>query len=269
MPIDTSSYYPEVPGQDDRDDSYSLNNREGDLFGNSSSSSPYVTIPKYVIPPETPLPLKPQPFWEKFVERFSEIMSWLLVPLMMPVYGIMLSFGLSILEVIPIGMRVVFTIIIFGIDVAVPMLLIYILKKFGMIDDVGLNGRKERLIPYIITIICYLISGWFVWFKGAPVWLSLFFVGGALAGGINLLVNFAWKISAHSAGIAGIVALLIMIVREGSPRPEIFGWIIASIVVAGLLGTARVWLGRHTVWQVLAGYAVGFLSVFAVMAIWG
>ena len=44
--------------------------------------------------------------------------------------------------------------------------------------------------------------------------------------------------------------------------PELFGWLIAPIIVSGLLGSARVWLGRHTVWQVLAGYAVGFCSVF-------
>ena len=58
------------------------------------------------------------------------------------------------------------------------------------------------------------------------------------------------------------MALLICIEKDGFARPELFGWLIASIIVSGLLGSARVWLGRHTVWQVLAGYAVGFCSVF-------
>ena len=40
----------------------------------------------------------------------------------------------------------------------------------------------------------------------------------------------------------------------------IIGLLIA-IGLSGILGTARVWLGRHTAWQVIAGYAVGFLSV--------
>lgn len=40
-------------------------------------------------------------------------------------------------------------------------------------------------------------------------------------------------------------------------------WIAASIIMAGLLGSARVWLGRHTLLQVLAGTAVGFLSVWS------
>ena len=39
------------------------------------------------------------------------------------------------------------------------------------------------------------------------------------------------------------------------------------MVLSGLLGSARIWLGRHTVWQVVAGYAVGFCSVFFLMMV--
>lgn len=268
MPIDTSSYYPEVPGSGEGNDSFSLNRTEGGLFGPSKPTSP---------PPPPPAPENNgkqendskdvPPVGRKATDRVAEILSWIFVPLLMPVYGLILAFSLSILDVAPMGMRVVFTLIVFGIDVVVPMVLIYFLKRFGIVDDLGLNGRKERLVPYIITIVCYLATAWFICYKGAPLWLGLFFVGGALAGGVNLVVNFWWKISAHSAGIAGIVALLIRIVRDGSPEPEIFTWILLSIVAAGLLGSARVWLGRHTVWQVFAGYAVGYVCVFFLMGL--
>ncbi|MDE5807941.1 MAG: hypothetical protein K2H76_07460, partial [Muribaculaceae bacterium] len=62
--------------------------------------------------------------------------------------------------------------------------------------------------------------------------------------------------------IAGIVALLIRIMHNGPAQPSLFVWIIIWVALSGLLGSARVWLGRHTPAQVLAGYAVGFLSVF-------
>ncbi|MDE6804392.1 MAG: hypothetical protein K2J29_07160, partial [Muribaculaceae bacterium] len=133
--------------------------------------------------------------------------------------------------------------------------------------DIGLNGRKERLLPYIITILCLGATAWFMSLKGAPLWMSMFFIGGAVAGIINFAVNFYWKISAHSAGIAGIVAMLIRIMRDGFPEPSTFSWLIAVILLSGLLGAARVWLGRHTAGQVLAGYAVGFCSVFFITLI--
>ncbi len=100
-----------------------------------------------------------------------------------------------------------------------------------------------------------------MWYKGAPMWLVMFFGGGAVAGAINLLINFRWKISAHAAGVAGVVALLIRIIRDGLPQDGAFLWLLIAIGLSGILGTARVWLGRHTAWQVIAGYAVGFLSV--------
>lgn len=265
MKIDTSSYYPEVPGGE----GYSLNNRPGSLFGEKpkaeeEKSDDSENIPQ---PPEdpqyAPKPDRevPESDVEKAVSGVAHFLSWVLVPLMMPVYGLMLAFGLSILDVAPMGMRVYFTLIVAGINVLLPMLFVVILKKMGLVQDLGLNGRKERLIPYIITIVCLVGTAVFMYFKGAPHWLVFFFAGGAVGGVVNMIVNFWWKISAHAAGIAGIVALLIRIAREGSPQPELFVWLVITIGVAGLLGSARVWLGRHTVWQVMAGFAVGFCSV--------
>lgn len=272
MPIDTSSYYPEVPSPDG--DGYSLNNRPGGLFGSSEEKPGHEESPTPPQNPESvPSPSKhqnkddEQSDAERVVSIFSNIISWLFVPLMMPVYGLILAFGLSILDLTPMRQRVVYTLIVAGINVLIPFILIGLLKKLKMIDDIGLNGQKERLIPYIITVVTFGVTAWFMSVKGAPLWLSMFFAGGALAALVNLIINFKWKISAHAAGIAGIVALLIRIAKDGSPEPELFFWLIMSIVMAGLLGSARVWLGRHTVWQVVAGYAVGFCSVFFLMAI--
>lgn len=267
MAIDTSSYYPEVPSPDGKDDAFSLNNRNVGLFGDEAGKEPDKDPqpkPESPTPPPVPRNAKDdeESAWEKVVTGISNLLSWILVPLLMPVYGLILAFGLSILDITPMGMRVGFTLIVAGICVFVPMLLILLLKRLGFIEDIGLNGRKERLIPYIITITSFGITAWFMAVKGAPLWLTLFFAGGAAAALINTVVNFWWKISAHAAGIAGIVALLIRIEKDGSAEPELFFWLILTIALTGLLGSARVWLGRHTVWQVLAGYAVGFCCVF-------
>lgn len=267
MAIDTSSYYPEVTSPDGRDDNFSLNNRKCGLFGEPKEPEPEPGNN----PPEEQK-TAPDPIHtskddekspgEKITDAISHFLSWVLVPLLMPVYGLMLAFGLSILDVAPIRMRFAFTMIVAGICVLVPMVLVLLLKRMGMIEDVGLNGRKERFLPYVITFLCFGATAWFMAAKGAPLWLSLFFAGGALATLICTVVNFWWKISAHAAGIAGVVALLIRIEKDGSAEPELFFWLILVIILTGLLGSARVWLGRHTVWQVLAGYAVGFCSVF-------
>ena len=269
MPIDTSSYYPEVPDPNgEREDS--VNKNHTSLFGDSPVIEEIIIEEKVEdTPPSAPQPIEPghPSVWEKVADFCSHAISWLLVPLIMPVVGILFIFRLSILDVIPAGMQVAVIFVILGINFVAPMLLIYLLKMFGLVDDVGLNGQKERMIPYIITALCYGASAWFVASRGAPVWVAMFFCGGAAASLINMAINFKWKISAHAAAIAGIVALLIRLQRDVAVEPKLFVWLLITVGAAGLLGTARVWLGRHTVWQVLAGYLVGFCAVFFLMYI--
>ena len=204
---------------------------------------------------------------ERFITRCSNLISWIFVPLLMPVYGIILIFSLSFLSYAPFHTKLVFTFIVFGANFLVPMILVLLLKKMKVIDDIGLNGRRERLIPYIITIVCLSATGLFLYFKMAPLWVAMFYAGGALAALINLIINFRWKISAHAAGIAGVVAMLIQVIKEGPSSDGMVWWIVGAIVTAGLLGSARIWLGRHTLMQVLAGSAVGFLSVWTLSLI--
>ncbi len=282
MPIDTSSYYPEVP-DGDREYGPSLNRPGRGLFGDPEPSEPAPaeamsvdTRQRESVSADSAEESGKNAYgcdrrndkdsgksqWEITADWIGNILSWLLVPILMPVYGIIIIFGLSILDIVPMGTRLVFTSVVFGINVVIPLLSFFVMKKMGIVDDIGLNERKERLMPYIITILCMGGTFLFMYQKGAPLWVSMFFSGGAAAGLVNLLVNFRWKISAHAAGIAGVVALLIRIIKDGYPEPAIFTWLIIAIILSGMMGSARVWLGRHTVWQVLAGYAVGFCSVF-------
>ena len=267
MPIDTSSYYPEVEGPEGPRKEDSLNGLHDSLFGPAAAVKE--VKPEDLQEENHFLPASPEKEsgLEKLADNISHFLSWVLVPILMPVYGILFIFRLSILDVIPANLQTAVTFVIAGINFFAPMLLIFLLKLIGVVQDVGLNGQKERLIPYIITALCYGGSAWFVASRGAPVWVAMFFCGGVVASLVNMAINFKWKISAHAAAIAGVVALLIRLQRDVAVEPQLFTWLIITVGAAGLLGSARVWLGRHTVWQVLAGYAVGFCSVFFMMYI--
>lgn len=207
-------------------------------------------------------PDRPETSAEHAVTIASNIISWMMVPVLMPVYGIILILWLSILSYAPTGPRIGFTLVVAAINLGIPAIMFPLLKKLGFIQDIGLNGRTERLIPYCIVILCMLGTAWFLYSKGFPIWAVMFYAGGAATGLIELMVNLKWKISAHAAGIAGLVALLIRMTHEALPLPELFVWQLIAILCAGLCGTARLWLRRHTLGQILAGYTVGFCCVY-------
>lgn len=202
--------------------------------------------------------------WNEMFTRLSNVISWVLVPMLVTVWATMMIFGLSSLDSVPSGAKTIFTLIVFGFTAVIPMGLVLLLKSMKVIDDIGLNGRKERFIPYLIMIASYFGTAVFFWVKGAPSWMWLFYVGGGVAAIINMFINFSWKISAHSTAMAGVVAMLLVINRDGLPHVDLTWWMVGTVVLTGLLGTARIWLGRHTLGQVMAGYAVGFASVYLI-----
>ena len=262
MKLDTSSYYPEPYLNDDDDKDESTPSADKVTVVGAETQDKAVDLPDDSGYDNEPDRSQPPTSFEKFTDGVATLVSWILVPLLMPVYGVLLSFHTSIRHFTPFHVKLSFVLITLAFTLALPSLLVILLKKIGVVKDIGLNRRRERLIPYIITFVSMAGTGVFMYFKGAPMWLVMFFGGGAVAGLVNLTVNFWWKISAHAAGIAGVVALMIRIINDGYPLDNAFGWMIASIILAGLMGSSRVWLGRHTVWQVLAGYTVGFSSVF-------
>jgi membrane-associated phospholipid phosphatase len=265
MKLDTSSYYPKS-NLDDVEEEI-----EAQEAAEKAAETDAATIP--VPAEEDPeydedavrddIGMEDIPQYEsRIIDGVSRFLSWVLVPLMMPIYGIILAFNFSILSYVSPVQKLVFTVIVAAFNLLIPSLAVLIMKHLGLIKDVGLNHRRERTLPYIVTILCMAATGVFLYYKGAPMWLAMFFGGGTLAGIFELLINFRWKISAHSAGIAGVVALLLRIMQDGVPQSGLLTCFMVAIALSGLLGSARIWLGRHTIWQVAGGYAVGFCSVY-------
>lgn len=201
------------------------------------------------------------------IGMIAAIISWIATPLMIPVYGMILIFSLSIMMFTPLESKLLVVGIVFGVNAILPVLLFCMLKFFGIIEDVALNRQNERAIPYVIMIICYLATAFFLYTRHAPLWVVMFFAGGSVAGIVNLIVNKWWKISAHAAAAAGLVAMLVRMDAVGLPQTDVIPWIVSAIIFAGLLCSSRVYLRRHTLGQVLAGSAVGYCGVYCCMLV--
>ena len=196
------------------------------------------------------------------MKKISEILSAVFSPLLVPTYGMVLAAFLTILRMLPSNLLWTAIGITFVITCLVPVSAIVALYRSGVIKDPALNNRTELFIPYGVVVLCYLGCGFFFYKASAPFWLPMFFAGGALATVISTVVNCWWKISAHAAAMGGLVALVFRIVASHYALFNMNVWLSGVIIAAGLVMTARVYLSRHTLWQVLAGCANGFLCVY-------
>lgn len=198
------------------------------------------------------------------MKRLSQILSALFSPLLMPTYAVILSLFFTVLALVPAPVKWTVTGVSFAITCLVPLVAIIALHRLGLVKDPGLNDRNERLIPYAVAALSYGACAIYLRNAHAPEWLWLFMVGAMVATVVCTVINRWWKISAHLTAMGGLTALSFRILdlRLEGPGVNFMLVAMAAVLLTGLVGTARIYLGRHTLWQVVAGAANGFVCVY-------
>ena len=205
----------------------------------------------------------------KFIAGMADGLSTALSPLLMPTYGVFIVFWVSVLCLLPYGTRVSVLLMCMGITCILPLIFLSVLRHFKLVKSIHVDIREQRLYPYLFTAVCYLVAAFYLYYRHSPQWFIMFMVGSAVTVLLMALINLKWKISAHMAGIGGVLALIYQIHVQGLSAFDLLWMMCISCVVAGLLGSSRMVLRRHDVWQVLAGTVVGFLCVSLTMSFFG
>lgn len=197
----------------------------------------------------------------KITAAVASFMSTALSPLLMPTYGVFLVLLASVLCVLPYGTRVAVLLVCMGITCILPLIFLSVLRHFKLVRDLHVEVREERFIPYLFTALCHGAAAYYLYYCHAPQWFTMFMVGSALTVLVMALINLKWKISAHMAGIGGLIGLVYQIHVQDLSAFDLF-WVMSLVILlAGALGSARLVLKRHDTVQVLAGVVVGFLCV--------
>ena len=193
--------------------------------------------------------------------QFYHIVSVVLMPLFMPLLGVLFLFQLSGFSHLPalfkgvtIGGTVLFTIVC-------PMVPMLLMRRSGHIDDFFISRREQRLWPYLFSFVSYTLWSCFFWRTlQMPGYVVGMAVGSAASIALLMVITLKWKISAHMTGIGGFVGCVCGLCYRVAYNPV--GFIVLLLFLSVLLGLARVELKAHTPTQVLAGFVLGFLSVF-------
>lgn len=119
-----------------------------------------------------------------------------------------------------------------------------------------LNKSPDRVIPMLSAAIFYY-AGFYTLgrLQVYPVY-KVFLISSILIIVVLMIISVRWKISAHMAGIGGLIgAIMALSLRLGLNSSLILGILIG---IAGLIGSSRLILGKHTPMQIYAGFLVGF-----------
>ena len=127
-----------------------------------------------------------------------------------------------------------------------------------MISDLSLSKKEERLTPMIVTLSYYFAYYYFISkIDGLSESILAGYLGGCFGLLMSVFITPRWKISLHAQGISSLAGFFIGVTQVtfvNQPEEIIF-----LIICAGLVGTSRLILYKHTPMQVLAGSVLGFL----------
>ena len=196
------------------------------------------------------------------IQISAKIISSVFSPLMMPTYGIILALSLTILHLVPLTTRLGIIALVMLMTAIIPSAVIRSLSMYKIIKNFALTERTDRLIPYIVTLLLYIATAIYLYMANAPSWVYGFMIGASVTIAITAIVNHWWKISAHSAAAGGLVAFSFVIATLPTASQSLLWLLITAILCAGLIGSSRLILNRHTPAQVYLGFLNGLINVF-------
>ncbi len=196
------------------------------------------------------------------MNHISRILSILLHPLIIPTLGLFVIVNLDpFMALMPmIQLQIIFLIVALCTFI-IPLTLIPLFLKLGTISSVYMNDRRERILPVFFTGVFYFLA--YFTLKRLPFTprvIEAFMLSSLITVYIAMGITFFWKISMHMIGFGGFAGALLGV--SYLHALNLFWPFVVVLVIAGLLGTSRLYLNAHKPAQVYAGFMMSFVFVF-------
>ena len=200
---------------------------------------------------------------DKTMLRVARVTSIVFTPFSIPFLAFLVLFLFSYLRIMPILYKGIVLGIVYCFTILTPTITIFLFRKINGFARQELSERKKRYVPILLTIISYVFCLLMMRKLNIPWYMTGIIFVSLVISIICILVNLKWKLSEHMAGMGGIIGGLVSFSALFSYNPVV--WLCLFILIAGILGTARIVLGHHTLGEVLSGFVVGLVCSFLIL----
>ena len=189
----------------------------------------------------------------------AKVVSYIFHPLFIPVY--MGWFFVYVLRLFPgrdAWQQTVLILQFFVSYTLLPAATVLIAKALGFVQTVYLKTQKDRIIPYMATMIFYF----WMWYVSKnlsfPKETVMFSLAVFLATCFGVFFNTYLKVSMHGLSVGVVITLLFILSLTSSSN---FGpFLSIALFIAGLVCTARLINNDHRPVEIYAGLFLGAIS---------
>jgi hypothetical protein len=148
-----------------------------------------------------------------------------------------------------------------------PLFSVALMKQLGFIKSIFLRSQKDRIIPYIVSMIFYFWA-WYVSknLHDSPA-LTAMLLAVFLSCIAGMMANIYYKISMHGIAVGALFILFVWMASNGTVA---FGsWLAIATLITGLVCTARFIVSDHSGFEIYSGLMAGALCQLVAIAIAG
>lgn len=194
----------------------------------------------------------------------AKTISLILHPLLLPTYAFAMVIYCNPFLFASYGSdKWIFVLRVFINTFVFPAISILLLWRLGFVKNLEMPEKEDRIIPYIAVGTLYIWS--FMTFRKSsdPQMLNIILLGSCFTLFTAFFTNIFTKVSIHAAGMACFTAIALILSLQSYYDMRLL--FIAILLLAGLTGTARLYLKAHSLQEVLNGYLIGFAAQMLAM----
>lgn len=208
------------------------------------------------------------------MKLLSKILSWVFLPLLAPVYAIVIAMYVKSQEAyfywgeslyaLDDRVKEFFLYLFTSLSFLAPALTVLFLQTRGSVTSVMMEKRSERIIPSVMVVLFAVLLLVILLVKVPPVIPGARFIfglsfGSLLAVVVCTILTFRWKVSLHATGMGILTGFLYMYYSQMLIFPM---WILVlAFLCSGIVMAARMYLKLHSLSQLIVGFSIGFAGL--------
>ncbi len=178
---------------------------------------------------------------------FAKVLSVVFRPNYYPTVVFFFLLNFTFLQMLPFMFRLYVLAIVYLLTFAVPHIGMRFYRRTG--------EAHNYMVPYVINILSYLVCLHFVWKLHMPSFMLSVLAISVCVQCACTIISIWWRVSIHSAATGAVISALMVYASLLGFNPV--WWLCIAILISGLVGSSRMLLRRHTLWQVIGGTWVG------------
>ena len=191
------------------------------------------------------------------LKRLSKILSAVFHPSFVPIYLVaLLLFADSVYDMFPLRIKFYLLWVVALYALVIPFVGRALLKRADKWGGGKIKHLRSKAIPLLLGTCCFLLCAITLMKSPSLIMFRKIALAAAMSELFCLLTLPFWRASLHMTAMGAATAALVTLNIIGAQN--MFWVMMASIIITGMLASARLYLGRNNGIQILAEFIGGF-----------